>query len=74
VTGAERALLRAFGRLERPVAWTLFGGAVATFIGVLTGLIATGEFRLLTLVASADLGYAGYSALRDAYDSEEETG
>jgi hypothetical protein len=52
----------------------MFVGAMATFVGVLTGLIATGEFRLLTMVAAADLAYTGYSALREAYDSEPETG
>ena len=70
----ELAALRGFARFERPVAWVMFAGAVVTFIGVFTGLIATGQFRLLTMVAAADLGYTGYSALRDAYDSEEETG
>lgn len=70
----ERRTLRFFARYERQVAWIMFAGAVATFIGVLTGLVAAGEFRLLTLVAAADLGYTGYGALREAYDSEPETG
>lgn len=70
----EQSALRGFARFERPVAWLLFAGAIVTFVGVLSGLIAVGEFRLLTMVAAADLGFTGYSALRDAYDSEEETG
>lgn len=70
----ERFTLRVFRRLERPIAWTMFVGAVVTFFGVITGLIYTGEFRLLTLVASASLAYDGYNALREAYDSEPETG
>jgi hypothetical protein len=70
----ELAALHWFERFERPVAWVMFAGALVTFVGVFTGLIATGQFRLLTMVAAADLGYTGYSALREAYDSESETG
>lgn len=70
----ERTVLKLFGRFERPMAWILCIGAVATFTGVATGLIVTGELRLLTLVGSADLAFAGYGALRAAYDQEDETG
>jgi hypothetical protein len=71
---AERATLRAFGKAERTVAWVLCIGAIVTFVSVFTGLIAAGELRLVTLLVAAGLAFDGYSALRDAYDSEEETG
>lgn len=74
MTRPERWVLAMFGRFERPTAWVLCLGAVTTFVGVATGLIVTGELRLLTLVASAGLAFDGYSALRDAYDQETETG
>lgn len=70
----ERLVLAFFARCERPVGWVLCVGAVVTFGGVLTGLIATGELRLVTLLVAAGLALDGYSALRDAYDDAEETG
>lgn len=70
----ERALLTAFGKAERAVAWTLCLGAIVTFVTVFIGLVSVGELRLVTLLVAAGLAFDGYSALRDAYDSEEETG
>lgn len=71
---AERWLLVGFGRFERPAAWILCGGAVVTFVSVGVGLIVVGEAKLATLLVSADLAVSGLSALRDAYDDENETG
>lgn len=70
----ERVTLRLFGRFERAAAWTLCIGALATFIGVISGLIVVGEARWATLLVAADLAISGFSALRDAYDEEPETG
>jgi hypothetical protein len=42
-----------------------------TFVGVLVGLIAVGEFRLMTLLLAADLAISGYSQLRDEQDRDE---
>lgn len=46
-------------------AWGLVVGAAVTFLGVLTGIIATGEWRLGYLLISADMMIGGYSQLRD---------
>jgi hypothetical protein len=71
---AERWLLALFGRAERHVAWVLCLGAVGTFAAVLAGLLVEGQLRVVTLLAAASLAFDGYSALRDAYDDEPETG
>lgn len=70
----RRAVLRAAGRAERPAAWALLAGAAVTFVGVLVQLIDVGEFRLGTLLISADLLVSGWSAVQDAEDDDDEDG
>lgn len=70
----ERTTLRWFAKFERPAAWTLCVGAVITFVGVIVGIIVVGDAKWATLLVSADLAISGFSALRDAYDEEPETG
>lgn len=61
----RRRILRLLDRVAPAAAWGLVIGAAVTFLGVLTGIIATGEFRLGTLLISADLAVSGYGQLRD---------
>lgn len=61
----KRRILALLDRVAPVAAWCLVVGALVTFLGVLVGLIAVGEFRLMTLLLSADLVIGGYSQLRD---------
>lgn len=61
----RRRALALLDRVAAPAAWALVIGSAVTFLGVLLGLIAMGEFRLPTLLLSADLAVSGYSQLRD---------
>lgn len=61
----RQGALRVLDRAAPVAAWGLVLGALVTFVGVLVGFIAMGEFRLPTLLLSADLVVGGYSQLRD---------
>lgn len=65
MTALRRRVLATLDRVAPAAAWCLVIGATVTFVGVLVGLIAMGEFRLPTLLLSADLAVSGYSQLRD---------
>lgn len=58
-------------RWELPAALFLLAGAVVTFVGVLVHLIDVGEFRIATLLISADLVVSGASALQEATSEDE---
>lgn len=68
---ARRRLLRAMARAEKPAAWVLLIGGIVTFLGVLSGLIVTGEARWATLLVAAGLIVDGFAAVQEA---EEELG
>lgn len=61
-------LLHWFGRAERPAAWVLLIGGFVTFIGVITGLIVTGDAKWATLLVAADLVVSGFSAVQQSDD------
>jgi hypothetical protein len=67
-----RRLVRALGRFREPAAWCCLLAGVATFVAVLANLIATGQAKSVTLIASADLFLTGYSELQDATPDESE--
>lgn len=69
----RRAFLHGAGRAERPAAWVLLFGALATLLGTIAGVIAHGEVRWATLLVAADLLVSGWADLKDAYDDELET-
>lgn len=71
MTALRRRVLAMLDRVAGPAAWCLVIGALVTFLGVLTGLIATGEFRLGYLLISAGLVIDGYSTLRDEQERDE---
>lgn len=71
MTKLRRRVLAALDRVAGPAAWALVIGAVVTFLGVLTGIIATGEFKLGTLLISASLAIEGYGQLRDEQERDE---
>lgn len=62
----RRRALRAFAAAERPAAWMLLAGGFATFVGVLTNLIATGTAKWATLLVAADLVVSGFGAVQEA--------
>lgn len=64
-------MLRAFAAAERPCAWALMLGGAVTFVGVLVGLIAVGEFKWATLLVAADLVVGGFSAVQEAEDTTD---
>ncbi len=71
MAGLRRRVLAALDRVAGPAAWCLVIGAAVTFVGVLTGLIVMAEFRLPTLLLSADLAISGYAQLRDEQERDE---
>jgi hypothetical protein len=62
----RRRVLRLFAVLERPAAWGLLVGGIATFISVVFGLIVVGEAKLATLLVAADLIVGGFGAVQEA--------
>lgn len=69
----RRRILRMFEAIERPAAWLLLLGGAVTFVGVLVGLIAVGEFRVATLLISADLVVSGFGAVQEAENTDDDT-
>lgn len=66
----RRRLIRWLARYEGRAAWALLVGAFVTFGGVVTNLIATGDAKWVTLLASADLFVSSVSSLQQAYGDE----
>jgi hypothetical protein len=69
----KRRILRVFGIIERPAAWSLLLGGVVIFFGVLFNLIATGNAKWATLLVSADLIVSGLSSVQQAHDDDPRT-
>lgn len=67
---AKHVILVAFARIERPAAWCLLIGGFITFVGVIVGWIAVGDFKWPTLLIAADLVVSGFSAVQEAEDLE----
>lgn len=68
-----RFILRAFGRLQRPLAWVALGYGVATLIGTVFRLIAQGEphFTAIGVAAVVFLeGFAAVAEVENEIDSE----
>lgn len=61
----RQRVLAALDRVAPAAAWGLLIGATVTFVGVVSGLIVVGEFRLGTLLIAASLMLEGWSNLRD---------
>lgn len=66
MTALRRRVLRWMARAEKPAAWVLLVGGVVTFVGVLSGLIVTGEARWATLLVAAGLIVDGFAAVQEA--------
>ncbi len=67
----EGVLLKGFGRIQAPAAWTLLFGGIITFLGVVFGLIATGDAHWATLLISADLIVGGFAATQELYQQRK---
>ena len=67
----KRKILRIFAVLERPAAWGLLIASIVTFIGVIVELIDVGQFKVATLLLSADFMVSGFSAVQEAEDDED---
>lgn len=62
----RRRVLAVFAAIERPAAWGLMVAGAVTFVGVLVGLIAAGDFKWATLLIAADLTVSGFSAVQES--------
>jgi hypothetical protein len=69
---ARRRVLAVFAVLERPCAWGLLIGGAATFVSVAVGLIIVGDAKLATLLVAADLTVAGFGAVQEAEQPDDD--
>lgn len=67
----KRALLRAFGRAQRPAAWVLLIGGGATFVAVAFDLVRTGDAKWATLLVAADLVVSGFGVVQEAENERD---
>jgi hypothetical protein len=65
VTVLVRVILRAFGKLQRPLAWFVAVSGLVMFVGVAFKLIAESEPRLTLIVITADFFLGGISAVME---------
>lgn len=63
---ARLAALAPLIRFELPIAWAMLVGYAAAFVAVALNLVATGQFRLVTLLVALGLVHDGLDAVRSA--------
>lgn len=66
-------LLRAFGRAQRPVAWSVLALAPVVLAGVIFDVVQTGDAKLATIIGALVLvndAFASVMAVENELDSE----
>jgi hypothetical protein len=67
------SVLRRFGKLQRPVAWTILAGGAVMFVAVLFDIVRTGDAKLATLLSAVLVindGFQAVSQVENELDSE----
>ena len=66
-----KSFLKFFGKLERPIGWSMLIASIIVFFGVLLDIIVTRDLKLPTLLLAAGLFCDGFSMAQDAEDNTE---